>query len=162
PDLLVCDEITSALDVSVQAAIMELLAGLRRSMGLSLLFVTHNLALIRTIADRVAVMSGGRIIETGAAEAIFAAPQAAYTRERLAHAPGLGWVAWRPVVSARPRRPSGAPGRRFAAALRSGSSRSERGRRGRRPSPSRSRRRPRPRRRCARCAAACGERRQGA
>ena len=89
PDLLVCDEITSALDVSVQAAVLNLLAGLRRSMGLSLLFVTHNLALIRTIADRVAVMSGGRIVEIGAAEAIFEAPQADYTRELLTNTPGL-------------------------------------------------------------------------
>jgi peptide/nickel transport system ATP-binding protein len=89
PDLLVCDEITSALDVSVQAAIMELLAGLRGSTGLSLLFVTHNLALIRTIADRVAVMSAGRIVEIGATEAIFGTPQADYTRELLTNTPGL-------------------------------------------------------------------------
>jgi peptide/nickel transport system ATP-binding protein len=89
PDLLVCDEITSALDVSVQAAIMELLDGLRRSMQLSMLFVTHNLALIRSIADRVAVMSAGRIVELGATEAIFETPRAAYTRELLANTPGL-------------------------------------------------------------------------
>ena len=89
PDLLVCDEITSALDVSVQAAIVELLADLRRTAGLSLLFVTHNLALIRTIADRVAVMSGGRIIELGATTRVFEAPEAAYTRELLANTPGL-------------------------------------------------------------------------
>jgi peptide/nickel transport system ATP-binding protein len=89
PELLVCDEITSALDVSVQAAIVELLDGLRRGIGLSLLFVTHNLALIRTIADRVAVMSAGRIVELGDAQAVFEAPRADYTRELLANTPGI-------------------------------------------------------------------------
>jgi peptide/nickel transport system ATP-binding protein len=87
PDLLVCDEITSALDVSVQAAIVELLAGLRAREGLALLFVTHNLPLIRSIADRVAVMQSGRIVELGATDAVFAAPQAAYTRDLLANTP---------------------------------------------------------------------------
>jgi peptide/nickel transport system ATP-binding protein len=89
PELLVCDEITSALDVSVQAAIVELLDELRRGIGLSLLFVTHNLALIRTIADRVAVMSAGRIVEQGDAQAVFDSPRADYTRELLANTPGI-------------------------------------------------------------------------
>jgi peptide/nickel transport system ATP-binding protein len=92
PELLVCDEITSALDVSVQAAIVELLDELRRGIGLSLLFVTHNLALIRTIADRVAVMSAGRIVELGDAQAVFDAPQADYTRELLANTPGVEFL----------------------------------------------------------------------
>ena len=60
PDVLICDEITSALDVSVQAAIVELLEELREREQLAILFVTHNLALVRTIADRVVVLSGGR------------------------------------------------------------------------------------------------------
>ncbi len=100
PDLLVCDEITSALDVSVQAAIMELLVGLRREMGLSLLFVTHNLALIRTIADRVAVMSRGRIVELGAADAVFETPRAEYTRELLANTPGIEALAGAAIETA--------------------------------------------------------------
>jgi len=93
PELLVCDEITSALDVSVQAAIIELLITLRREMGLAMLFVTHNLPLIRTIADRVAVMSAGRIVELGDTAAVFDAPQADYTRELLANTPEFAFAA---------------------------------------------------------------------
>ncbi len=89
PELLVCDEITSALDVSVQAAIMELLVGLRQSMGLSMLFVTHNLSLVRGVADRVAVMNAGRIVELGPTAEVFDAPRADYTRELLANTPGF-------------------------------------------------------------------------
>jgi peptide/nickel transport system ATP-binding protein len=89
PTVLVCDEITSALDVSVQAAIVELLGTLQRSMQLGMLFVTHNLALIRTIADRVVVMSRGSIVESGPTAAVFAAPSADYTRELLASTPRL-------------------------------------------------------------------------
>jgi peptide/nickel transport system ATP-binding protein len=89
PTLLVCDEITSALDVSVQAAIIDLLAALRREMQLGLLFVTHNLALIRTIAEHVAVMSGGRIVEFGNVDDVLDAPQADYTKALLADTPSL-------------------------------------------------------------------------
>jgi peptide/nickel transport system ATP-binding protein len=89
PQILVCDEITSALDVSVQAALVELLAELQRSMNLGLLFITHNLALIRTVADRVAVMSAGRIVESAAVESVFVSPEADYTRELLANTPSL-------------------------------------------------------------------------
>jgi peptide/nickel transport system ATP-binding protein len=89
PTLLVCDEITSALDVSVQAAIIDLLAALRRDMQLGMLFVTHNLALIRTIAEHVAVMSAGRIVEFGPVDDVLDAPQAAYTKALLADTPSL-------------------------------------------------------------------------
>ena len=89
PKLLVCDEVTSALDVSVQAAIIELLGRLREQIGLSLLFITHDLALIRTIADRVVVMTDGRIVEQGATEQIFRAPAAEYTRKLLANTPSI-------------------------------------------------------------------------
>jgi peptide/nickel transport system ATP-binding protein len=89
PAVLVCDEVTSALDVSVQAAIIELLGELRNQMGLSLLFITHDLALIRTIADRVAVVTGGRIVEYGPCEQLFTSPSAAYTRELLANTPSI-------------------------------------------------------------------------
>jgi peptide/nickel transport system ATP-binding protein len=89
PKLLVCDEVTSALDVSVQAAIIELLGRLRADMGLSLLFITHDLALIRTIADRVAVMTEGRIVEQGPMEQIFTSPGADYTRKLLGDTPSI-------------------------------------------------------------------------
>jgi peptide/nickel transport system ATP-binding protein len=89
PAVLVCDEVTSALDVSVQAAIIDLLRDLRRDIGLSILFITHNLALIRTIADRVCVMTGGRIVESGATNGVFEAPNAEYTRQLLANTPSI-------------------------------------------------------------------------
>jgi peptide/nickel transport system ATP-binding protein len=89
PSVLVCDEVTSALDVSVQAAIIDLIAELQREMQLGLLFVTHNLALIRTIADEVAVMSAGRIVEAGKVDDVLDAPQDAYTKALLANTPSM-------------------------------------------------------------------------
>jgi peptide/nickel transport system ATP-binding protein len=89
PSVLICDEVTSALDVSVQAAIVELLGSLQRELGLSMLFVTHNLPLVRSIAQRVAVMSEGRIIELGEVGTILADPQQPYTRQLLANTPSL-------------------------------------------------------------------------
>jgi peptide/nickel transport system ATP-binding protein len=89
PTLLICDEVTSALDVSVQAAIVDLIAELQREMELGLLFVTHNLALIRTIAQDVAVMSAGRIVELGKVDRVLDEPQAEYTRRLLADTPSL-------------------------------------------------------------------------
>jgi peptide/nickel transport system ATP-binding protein len=93
PDLMVCDEITSALDVSVQAAIIDLLRELRTEMGLSLLFITHNLALIRTIADRVAVMTEGKIVELGPTAEVLERPSAPYTQQLLANTPSIAAVA---------------------------------------------------------------------
>jgi peptide/nickel transport system ATP-binding protein len=89
PAVLVCDEITSALDVSVQAAIIDLLRELRSSMGLSILFITHNLALIRTIADRIAVMTEGRIVELGVTAQVLERPSAPYTQQLLANTPNF-------------------------------------------------------------------------
>jgi peptide/nickel transport system ATP-binding protein len=86
---MVCDEITSALDVSVQAAIIDLLRELRGEIGLGLLFITHNLALIRTIADRVAVMTEGRIVELGPTETLLERPSAPYTQQLLANTPNI-------------------------------------------------------------------------
>ncbi len=87
PTVLICDEVTSWLDVSVQAAIIELLAGLQRDMGLSMLFVTHNLALVRSISQEVAVMNEGRIVEYGLVDAVLDDPQADYTKKLLSDTP---------------------------------------------------------------------------
>jgi len=89
PTVLVCDEITSWLDVSVQASIVELLVRLQSEIGLCMLFVTHNLALIRSIAYDVAVMSEGRIVEYGPTDEVLANPQAEYTRKLLADTPTI-------------------------------------------------------------------------
>ena len=89
PDVLVCDEVTSALDVLVQAAIVELLAGLRRDLGLSMLFVTHNLPLVRSIADTVAVMNDGTIVEMGPTEDVIGHPQQEYTARLIADTPSI-------------------------------------------------------------------------
>jgi peptide/nickel transport system ATP-binding protein len=89
PTVLVCDEVTSWLDVSVQAAIIELLAQLQREIGVSMLFVTHNLALIRSISQEVAVMSEGKIVEFGPVDAVLEDPQAEYTRKLLADTPTI-------------------------------------------------------------------------
>jgi peptide/nickel transport system ATP-binding protein len=89
PKLLVCDEITSALDVSVQASVIETLKKLQESTSVALLFVTHNLALTRSIANRVAVMRKGTIVEYGAIDSVFNAPKAEYTSRLLQHTPSL-------------------------------------------------------------------------
>jgi peptide/nickel transport system ATP-binding protein len=86
PDLLLCDEVTSALDVSVQARILHLLDRLRRERQLALIFVTHNLAVARAIADHVIVLRDGRIYESGAATDVFTPPHRPYTAELLAAA----------------------------------------------------------------------------
>ena len=89
PKVLVCDEVTSALDVSVQAAIVNLLRQLQEEEELSLLFITHNLGLVRSIADRVIVMKQGSIVEAGRTDTVLVKPSVEYTRQLLADTPQL-------------------------------------------------------------------------
>jgi peptide/nickel transport system ATP-binding protein len=89
PTVLVCDEVTSALDVSVQAAIVELLGNLQRDLGLAMFFITHNLPLVRSIAQRVAVMSQGSIVELGDTGQVLTDPRQPYTRQLLSDTPSL-------------------------------------------------------------------------
>lgn len=89
PQVLVCDEITSALDVSIQGSIAELLIGIKNERSLSMLFVTHDLALVRSIADRVLVLQRGRVVEAGLTAQVFDAPESDYTRDLVTHTPTL-------------------------------------------------------------------------
>ncbi len=89
PALLIADEPTTALDVTVQAQILELLADLRRRLGLAMLFVSHDLAVVGRVSDRIAVMYAGRIVESGPAREIFEHPSHPYTRGLLASIPTL-------------------------------------------------------------------------
>jgi microcin C transport system ATP-binding protein len=87
PDLLIADEPTTALDVTVQAQILKLLKDTQKRLGMSMLFITHDLGIVRKIADHVCVMNSGKIVEQGPVEQVFTAPQHAYTRALLAAEP---------------------------------------------------------------------------
>ena len=89
PDALVCDEPVASLDVSIQAQIINLFLQLRRDLNLTMLFISHDLSVVRHVSDRVAIMYLGRIVETGPVEQIFTAPRHPYTRALLDSAPRL-------------------------------------------------------------------------
>ncbi len=87
PKLIVCDEPVSALDVSIQAQILNLLKDLQQEFGLTYLFIAHDLAVVRTMSDRIAVMAQGKIVETGTADEVYASPRHEYTKALLAAVP---------------------------------------------------------------------------
>ena len=87
PKLIICDEPVSALDVSIQAQILNLLKDLQRDFGLTYLFIAHDLAVVRAVSDRIAVMNQGKLIEIGPAAEVYSNPQQEYTRALLAAVP---------------------------------------------------------------------------
>ncbi len=91
PELLIADEAVSALDVSVQAQVLDLIEDIRKRLGLTILFITHDLRVAAQVCDTVAVMSHGRVVEHGDVGQIYSAPQHEYTRALIAAAPGRGW-----------------------------------------------------------------------
>ena len=117
PQLLVCDEPVSSLDVSIQGQIVNLLSDLRRDFKTAMLFISHNLAVVRHLSDRVMVMYGGRIVETATCEDLFAAPVHPYTRALLAAVPDPAARTLQPPGEPRERGLERARGRGAAAAV---------------------------------------------
>ena len=99
PQLLIADEPTTALDVTIQAQILELLAGLREKYRLAMLFISHDLGVVANVADRVAVMYAGQIVEMGPVEAIFRSPAHAYTRGLIGAIPTLKTARTQPLAT---------------------------------------------------------------
>ena len=106
PEFLVCDEAVAALDVSIQAQILNLFMQLRRDLGLTYLFISHDLGVVEHLSDRVVIMYLGRIVESAAAEEIFRAPNHPYTQALLKQVPRLDTrkTQFKPIVGEIPRR----------------------------------------------------------
>jgi oligopeptide/dipeptide ABC transporter ATP-binding protein len=118
PDVLVCDEPVASLDVSIQAQVLNLFLALRRELNLTMLFISHHLGVVRHVSDRVAIMYLGRIVEIGAADAIYTDPQHPYTKALLASVPQLvlvddTMVSFKPIQGELPSPVSPPPGCHF-------------------------------------------------
>lgn len=98
PELLVADEVTASLDVSVQAVVLNLLRDLQQRLGLSILFISHNIAVVRYMSDHVAVLQNGRIVEAGTVDDVISRPQEEYTRTLLKAVPSIAFT--RPIEQA--------------------------------------------------------------
>jgi peptide/nickel transport system ATP-binding protein len=96
PRVLICDEAVASLDVSIQAQVLNLLGDIREQTGVSYLFISHDLAVVRQVSDDVIVMRNGRIVETGPTEEVLQSPEKPYTKRLLAAIPREGW---RPTAS---------------------------------------------------------------
>jgi len=102
PDILIADEPTTALDVTVQAQILALLEHLQKETGMGMLLITHDLSVVAEVADRVVVMSNGRVVETGTARAVYKTPQHPYTQQLISAVPGKGEMAFAKTPLAEP------------------------------------------------------------
>jgi peptide/nickel transport system ATP-binding protein len=114
PDLLIADEPTSALDVTIQSEILDLLKDLESSRSMSILFITHDISVARQVADTVAVMYAGQLVEYGAAAEVFASPRHPYTQALLASVPSPDAEILRPIPGQPPALSNPPPGCRFA------------------------------------------------
>ncbi len=90
PELLICDEAVSALDLSIRAQVLDLLGDLKKRLGLSFLFITHDIGVVQHVADRIIVMNKGRIVEEGPCDEVVRNPKEAYTRDLMAAVPRIG------------------------------------------------------------------------
>lgn len=90
PELLICDEAVSALDLSIRAQVLDLLGGLKKKLGLSLMFITHDVGVVQHIADHIIVMNHGKIVEEGTADEVLKNPKEEYTRRLMASVPKIG------------------------------------------------------------------------
>ncbi len=90
PELLICDEAVSALDLSIRAQVLDLLAELKKKLGLTILFITHDLGVVQHVADRIIVMYKGEIVESGTCDAVLGHPKEAYTKRLMAAVPVIG------------------------------------------------------------------------
>ncbi len=97
PRVLICDEAVASLDVSIQSQVLNLLSDIRDATGVSYLFISHDLAVVRQVCDEIVIMRRGRVVESGSTERVLDEPESAYTKKLLAAIPWPGWYPMRSV-----------------------------------------------------------------